>query len=56
MKVVVITTPTARNSSNPLPVCLLEEIIRIAVTALATGLRNLVASVPNTSENTYFKD
>lgn len=43
VRAIVTTTPTARNSSNPLPVCLLE-IIKIVVTALAMGL--LHSTVP----------
>lgn len=37
IRTIIITTPTTRNSSNPLPVCLLEEISKIVVRSLATA-------------------
>lgn len=40
IRTIIITTPATRKSSNPLPVCLLEEISQIVVTALATQLLN----------------
>lgn len=40
IRAMIVTTPTTRKSSNPFPVCLLEEISKIVVTALATQLLN----------------
>lgn len=40
IRAIIITAPTTRKSSNPLPVCLLEEISKIVVTAVATQLLN----------------
>lgn len=40
IRTIIITTPTTRKGSNPLPVCLLEKISKTVVTALATWLLN----------------